>query len=353
MHIPELSDFVLKVNKLEKFTVQLWEIINKLQRKQRKMTQLNVGIVGTGIFARDRHLPSYQELSDNFKVVAVFNRHKAKALNFAEIADVPENKVYDNVVEILNDSNVDFIDALLPVQFNVDIVEKAVRAADSTPIPIGVAENWLYLPCVKTAKEQIKKIAPVLAFTHNSTGPFVADSKYLATTWRQKPEHIGGVLSDGGVHQLALVTSLLGELGSVSALTRQVREISGADDIVFATVQLKDTDVIGSFTYGSAFGATEKSTFLKVYGKNGTVTIDLSDKRNPVVKVKLGSSAEDEGDEQIFKVDNDESFGVNGEFLNFHEAVSKKDKSLYLGAESSFPSFSMCRCIFEVFCQER
>ncbi|CAI4702220.1 CPG_1a_G0043800.mRNA.1.CDS.1 [Saccharomyces cerevisiae] len=265
------------------------------------MTQLKVGIIGTGIFARDRHLPSYQELSDNFKV-------------------------------ILNDSDVDFIDALLPVQFNVDIVEKAVKAgkpvllekpiaanlkqakeivklADSTPIPIGVAENWLYLPCVKTAKEQIKKISPVIAFTHNSTGPFVTDNKYLATTWRQKPEHIGGIY----------------------LTVEQVREASGADDIVFATVQLKDADVIGSFTYGSAFGATEKSTFLKVYGKNGTVTIDLSDKRNPVVKVRLGGSAEDNSDEQILKIENDESFGVNSEFLNFHEAVSKKNKSLYLG----------------------
>lgn len=67
-----------------------------------------------------------------------------------------------------------------------------------------------------------------------------------------------------------------------------MRERSGADDIVFATVQLKNKEVIGSFTYGSAFGATEKSVFLKVYGKNGTVTVDLSDKKDPVVKVKLG-----------------------------------------------------------------
>lgn len=255
---------------------------------------------------------------------------KKLALNFAKIANVPEDKVYDNLDEILNDPHVDYIDALLPAQFNAGIVEKAVKVgkpvllekpiaanleqareivklAESTPLPVGVAENWLYLPCIEIAKEQIKKISPVVAFTHNSTGPFVTANKYLTTTWRQKPEHIGGFLSDGGVHQLALVISLLGEFKSVSALTRQVRERSGADDIVFATVQLKDADIIGSFTYGSAFGATEKSVFLKVYGKNGTVTIDLSDKKNPVVKVKLGGSAEDNGEEQIFKIDNDES----------------------------------------------
>lgn len=92
------------------------------------MSPLNVGIVGTGIFARDRHLPSYQEFPDKFKVIAAFNRHKAKALDFAKVADIPENKVYDNLDEILNDPHVDYIDALLPAQFNADIVEKAVKA---------------------------------------------------------------------------------------------------------------------------------------------------------------------------------------------------------------------------------
>lgn len=313
---------------------------------------LNIGVVGTGIFAKDRHLPSYQEMPENFKVVAAFNRTKAKAVEFAKIAGIPDEKVYDNIDEIMNDKDVDYVDALLPVQFNVDTIKRAIAAnkpillekpiaanmkqareivelAESTDLPIGIAENWLYLNCIEVAKKHLERIGPIVAFTHNSTGPFVSNNKYLATTWRQNPEHIGGFLSDGGVHQLALVTDLVGDFDSVSALTSQVRKESGTDDIAFATVKIKDSNIIGTFTYGSAFGATDKSVFLKIYGVNGSVVVDVSNKTEPVVKVKVGSFAETAGEEEVYKVEFDESFGVNPEFLNFHEAVAKKDKTLF------------------------
>ncbi|CCC68095.1 hypothetical protein NCAS_0B00110 [Naumovozyma castellii] len=327
---------------------------------------LNVGIVGTGIFARDRHLPSYKEMSDNFKVVAAFNRTKAKALDFAKVAGIPEDHVYDNLDEIMNDKEVSFIDALLPAQFNLSTVQKAISAGkpvllekpiaatmaqareivkitDASDIPVGIAENWTYLTCIDLAKKHLARIGPVVGFTHNSTGPFNSTNKYLSTSWRQHPEHIGGFLSDGGVHQLALVIALLGEFGSVSALTRQVRKESGTDDIVFSTVQMKDNDVVGTFTYGSAFGATSKSVFLKIYGKNGSVVVDLSNKQQPTVSVTVGDSAETAGKEEVYQVEKDESFGVNPEFLNFHEAVAKKDKTLFKSSPRS--AFHHLACV--------
>ncbi|EDO16214.1 hypothetical protein Kpol_1014p34 [Vanderwaltozyma polyspora DSM 70294] len=313
---------------------------------------VKVGVVGTGIFAKDRHLPSYQEMSNEFKVVAAYNRTKSKAEEFAKLANLPDNKVYDNLDEIMNDPDVDYVDALLPVQFNVDTVKKAIAAgkpiilekpiaanmkqarelvelSDSTELPIGIAENWLYLSCIELAKKHLPRIGDVVGFTHNSTGPFVTNNKYLATTWRQSPEHIGGFLSDGGVHQLALVTSLVGEFESVSALTQQVREQSGTDDIVFSTVKIRNSKTIGTFTYGSAFGATDKSVFLKMYGTKGSVVVELSDKANPVVKVRVGETAETAGAEEVYPVSQEDSFGVNDEFLNFREAVLKKDKKLF------------------------
>ena len=84
----------------------------------------------------------------------------------------------------------------------------------------------------------------------------------MATGWRLKPEHIGGFLSDGGVHQLALLTEVLGDVESVSGLTQQLKEQSGTDDVLFSTLKTAK-GAIGTFTYGSAFGATDKSTFSK------------------------------------------------------------------------------------------
>lgn len=314
---------------------------------------LNVGVVGTGIFAKDRHLPSFEAMSDNFKVVAAQNRTKAKALEFAKLANIPNDKVYDTVADIMNDSNVDYIDSLVPVQNNVDNVKLAIKynkpillekpiaanmeqarelvdLSESTNLPIGIAENWLFLNAIDETKKYLNDIGPIVAFTHNSTGPFFNNNKYLNTTWRQNPQHIGGFLSDGGVHQLAIVIAILGEFKSVSALTSQVREASGTDDIAFSTVRLQ-SGAIGTFTYGSAFGSTSKSVFLKIYGKNGSIIVDLSSKKEILVTVTIGSSGEDTPIVNTIRLPQDDSFGVNAEFLNFHEAVVKKDKKLFKG----------------------
>lgn len=330
------------------------------------MSPLNVGVVGTGIFARDGHLPVYKANPDKFKVVAAFSKTKSKALDFAKVAAFPEDKVYDNMDDLFNDKNVGCIDALLPAQFNVSVVQKAIAAgkpvqiekpiaanmkqarelvslADSTNLPISISENWSFLKCIDVAKKNLERIGPIVGFSHNSTGPFVTNNKYLNTTWRQNPEHIGGFLSDGGVHQLALVTALVGEFESVSALTSQVREESHADDIVFATIKIKDSKAIGSFSYGSAYGATEKWIYLKIYGINGSIMVELSDKAAPVVKVRVGNDAEHSGEEEVYKINQESSFGVLEEFMNFHEAVSKNDKNLLISTPRS--AFHHLACV--------
>lgn len=316
---------------------------------------LNVGIVGTGIFARHMHLPCYEDLSDNFKVVAANNRTKSKALDFAKLAGIPESKVYDDLDGILNDKDVSFIDAMLPVQFNLPTVKKAIAAkkpillekpiaanleqarelvklAEATDIPVGIAENWLFFSVIAVAEKHLARIGPVVAFIHNSTAPCSTSNRYHATNWRQHPEHIGGILSDGGVHQLGLLTSLVGEFDRVSALSRKVHDSAPSDELVFSTVTLRDSDVIGSFNYGTDFAATKPSIYVKIFGKSGTVVVDLSDKKQPVVRVRIGDTAEDAGDEEVYPVEYDRSYGVKAEFMNFHEAVVKKDKTLFKGS---------------------
>ena len=42
-------------------------------------------------------------------------------------ANIALDKVYDSLEEIFEDKDVEFVDALLPVQFNVDAVKLAVK----------------------------------------------------------------------------------------------------------------------------------------------------------------------------------------------------------------------------------
>ncbi|AET37762.1 uncharacterized protein Ecym_2002 [Eremothecium cymbalariae DBVPG len=315
---------------------------------------LNVGILGTGIFAKNRHLPSFQSYPDKFKVVAACNRTKKKAVEFAVTAGISEQKVYDDVEKLMQDPDVTFIDALLPVQFNLTAVEKAVAAgkpillekpiaanleqaraivaiSETTNVPIAIGENWLYLNSIDVVKSKLETIGEVVGFTYNSTGPFVKNNKYMETSWRQTPEHIGGFLSDGGVHQLALLTELLGEIESVAALTKQIRELSGADDTVFSTLKMR-SGAVGTFTYGSAFGATNKWIYVKIYGTKGSILLDISNKVEAKIRVQLGDSLEDSGSIEEFEVEEEGSFGVNAEFLNFYEAVVSGDKQVVKGS---------------------
>lgn len=309
---------------------------------------LNVGIVGTGIFASDAHLPAIQSL-DNLKPSAAYNRTKSKADAFAEKAGISNTNVYENVEDLLANPDIDFVDALLPVQNNVDIVRNAIKhnkpivfekpiaanmkqareiveLAESTDLPIGILEQWAFFSSISQLKEILPRIGNIISFTYKATGPWNANNKYLATSWRQNPEHIGGFLSDGGVHQLALLTEILGNVEFVSGHTRQVRKESGTDDILFSSFKLT-SGVIGTFTYGSAFGATDKTTSLVIYGDNGSITYDFSPSLpKPTITYQTGANAQEASQKTVIEVE--EVNAVKEEFKNFAAAVEAKDKSL-------------------------
>ncbi|EMG50199.1 hypothetical protein SBY92_003647 [Candida maltosa Xu316] len=311
--------------------------------------QINLAIVGTGIFATDNHLPTIQKIPE-LKPYAAYNRTKSKAETFATKAGIPEDKVYDSLEQVFKDDQIEFVDALLPVQFNVDAVKLAVennkpicfekpiaanlsqakeivKLSESTDLPIMILENWTYLKAIDILKNEVlPKIGKVVGFTYNATGPFNDSNKYLATGWRAKPEHIGGYLSDGGVHQLALLTEVLGEVESLSGFTEQLREQSGTDDSLFSSFKMK-SGAIGTFTYGSMFGATDKSTWFKIYALNGSVTYDWSPAlKKPTITYETGSTSSQASKKTVIEIDEVDT--LEEEFKNFRDAVAKKDKKL-------------------------
>lgn len=309
---------------------------------------LNVGIIGTGIFATDAHLPAIEAL-DETRPAAAFNRTRAKAEAFAEKANIPAELVFDTAEELLQSKHVDFVDALLPVQSNVEIIRKAiehnmpivvekpiaanmeqareiVEMARKTDLPIGILEQWAFRTAIKHIKTLLPKIGDVVSFTYLATGPWNDNNKYLATSWRQNPEHIGGFLSDGGVHQLALLTEILGPVEYVSGHTKQIRKESGADDILFLTFKMA-SGTIGTFTYGLAFGATDKATLLTIFATKGLLVYDFSPALpQPTITYRVGSSGQTAS--EPVNIDVGEVDAVQEEFRNFAHAVSTKNKKL-------------------------
>lgn len=313
-----------------------------------KTMSLNLAIVGTGIFATDKHLPTIANIKE-LTPSACYNRTKSKAETFAEKAGIKQENVFNSLEEVFESKLVDAVDALLPVQYNLDAVKLAVqhnkpiclekpiaanlqqareivKLSSGSSTPIAILEQWSFLTVIKTLKEEIlPKIGDIASFTYHSTGAWNDNNKYLATGWRQNPEHIGGFLSDGGVHQLALLTDVLGEVDTVSGFTKQLRKESGADDILYSTFKMK-SGVIGNFTYGSAFGAADKTLRFTIMGTKGSVIYDFSPSLpKPTLSYQVGESSQRTTEKEVIEVD--EIDNMKAEFVNFAEAVLSKEKS--------------------------
>lgn len=311
---------------------------------------MKVGLIGTGIFARDAHLPAINAV-DGLELAGLYNRTKSKAEKFAkDHAQLPVERVFNSAEELMQDKDIDVIDALVPVKLNPSLVEmaikynkpltiekpiaanldgarKVVELSKSTDLPILILENFVYHNSVAILKELLPKIGNVVTFMYQSTGPF-AQSKYHATSWRQKPEHVGGYLSDGGVHQLAVLTEVLGNVKSVSARATQLREVSGDIDTLNSLLNM-ESGAFGTFIYGSYMGATEKTVKFTIFGENGTLEYEHKiDSGSPVIRLSEGANAAEAKPVVTKSVPSDKVNGVVAEFANFAQAAQKKDKSL-------------------------
>ncbi|KAK9234488.1 hypothetical protein V1525DRAFT_412952 [Lipomyces kononenkoae] len=320
---------------------------------------LGVGLIGTGLFATQRHYPAIASIPTTVQFAACANRSIDKAKKFASLAGISDSKVYDSLASLLSDPQVDFIDALLPAQFTVQAVKDAISAgkpiaiekpiaatlaqakevvalARSTELPVAVLENFVFWNVIPEIKALLGQIGTVVYFSHYCTSPFNFNNQYLDTWWRKKPEHVGGFLSDGGVHQVALFTEVLGEIDTLSALTTQVREQSGDVDTLTATLKMK-SGVLGSFTYTSAV-SHPRINKLSINGTTGTIIYDFSDKAKATLT--LYTDADKVG--KIIPVPDNVQEGVPKEFENFAEAVIKKDKSLLkIPTEKAFHHFAV------------
>ncbi|KAI9310164.1 hypothetical protein BX666DRAFT_2010886 [Dichotomocladium elegans] len=277
-------------------TFSFWPSFPFIWYKDMSSDPIRVGIIGTGIFAY-RHLRAYRALGeDKFKIVACANRSRDKAEKFAKEAGISDSAIYTNPNDLIHDPNVEVIDALLPVQYNREIVEaaiqakkhiifekpiahnledarKIVQAARKAQTIVTVAENWSHHSLVQAVADYVRQggIGEMVNFTYDSARPFNPDSLYHTTKWRQVPQHPGGYLSDGGVHDMAHLIPILGAFDEVSAFITE-RKMGPVSVATLASVIKLANGAVGTanFTFASA---GVKAMRLEIHGTNGTIRL--------------------------------------------------------------------------------
>ncbi len=281
------------------------------------MNKIRLGIIGPGIIWERAHKPALKRLRDKFEIVA-FCATSEKSKNKIN-KEYPGMPFYKDYQVLIKESFIDAVIIMTPIPLNPIIAVAALDAGKDVFMEKPMATN------VKDGKELIKReketgkqvfvleqyvyrgltdemlkvissgrLGDVLMFDklyHDYIGYKEGVEDYGNTEWRIKPEYPLGMLLDGGIHEIAMLSRLFGKPRTVYAEGVKYREGYGDYDyesIVFGY----ENSLIGTFS--SSYYLDGDRNYLIVRGTKGLAFYDEGSKivveensgRRDVVKIK-------------------------------------------------------------------
>lgn len=211
------------------------------------MARIRLGLVGAGIFMQDAHVPSLLRLADRYEIVAVYSRSEGSATKLAQRLPQPV-RIFTDYAALLAEPAVEAVAIVLPIPVMPTYVAQALTAGkhviSEKPIATDLAtahrlldlyarcsglvwmvgENWRYESAFVQAAEMVRSgvIGRPITCHWAVFTPVTTQSKYYGSAWRESGEVRGGYLLDGGVHHVAGLRLIVGEIVQVSATMTQV-----------------------------------------------------------------------------------------------------------------------------------
>jgi predicted dehydrogenase len=297
--------------------------------------KIKLGIIGTGLAAKILHLPALQRLNHKFEITAVCNHTEKKAKEYSEL--IGGVKYYLDHKELLNDENVEAVDITLPIDLNYQVTIDSLKSGKhiflEKPLAASMAEarkmielqskyrqvmllaeNFRYRKVYNSVKDLLKKksIGKIYAAQWNVFYNVSAEKDYGATKWRQKHKYVGGFMLDAGVHNIAALRMLFGEVKSVSALTESINPKIGKPDTM--SVQMIFSSGI-KVIYNLFFTVKHHwENKLLIFGAKGTI-----EGNDDLISLKL-----DDNNPQI--IDASDFGGYDEELMDFYNAIVNRKK---------------------------
>ncbi len=305
-----------------------------LSTSQRK---IRLGIIGTGLAVKKLHWPALLKLPDRFIVAAFANRTRATAEEFAALAQLPMDGYTPDYHTLLRGDDVDAVLVCVPIPQLLSIARESLAAGKHVICekPPGVdlaearqflafvaqyprqkfmmTENFFYRDDLRLARSFVDKGAvgrPQLLLEKWVDQLVPTPGEYSSTPWRYKPEYRGGPLQDGGVHSIATIRLLGGDITSLYARTEWANKTMDAPSAMAMTFDLA-SGATGNCVWGFLGNPVlDETRDTRLYGSEGT----LISSRGQVRLIRADGSIEE------YRVEPTES-GHYNMFLNFHDAV--------------------------------
>ncbi len=262
------------------------------------MTKIALGVIGTGLAARELHGPVLREMKAQFEIVALCNPTPEKAQAFAaEMGIAPA--IHTDYRELLTRNDVEAVAIAVPIRLNGALAEAAlahgkhvflekpiaehvldaqhlVDTARRTKRLLLVGENYRYQEQFHTARRLVQegRIGAPKVYRLNDMHYTYPSGKYAQTAWRKKGEHHGGYLIDGGPHIVAGMRVMVGgEVTLVHGLTASFNpQLSGQQPDTLVLQLTFSNGMVGQIALGYA-AIDQEARHPKIYGSEGTLTL--------------------------------------------------------------------------------
>src|SRR5258708_29016971 len=91
------------------------------------MAPIRIALLGSGIFAREKHLPALIAPGSGFQIVGIYSRSKENAQSLAATVPYPVD-TFTEFPALLARDDVDAVDIILPIAVQPAAVETALKA---------------------------------------------------------------------------------------------------------------------------------------------------------------------------------------------------------------------------------
>lgn len=261
--------------------------------------RIKLGLLGVGAAVRKLHLPALSKLASEIEIAAIWSRSAERARSFA--AEIGAGRSYTDYRELLADKAIDAVLTAVPIELNAALAIEAIRAGNhvlaekpiaatlaearqvldacrSTEHVVAIAENFRYRGDVLEARRLIDDgvIGRVQCFQVTTVFDLLADVRriYIEQPWRQEARHAGGLVVDAGVHAVAGLREVLGEVDQVYArLMHHSAATAGPDGLVMQ-LELASGATGHYLACYTAMTDREKGFELCVYGDGGTLWLN-------------------------------------------------------------------------------
>jgi predicted dehydrogenase len=262
---------------------------------------IRLGIIGTGLAVRRLHWPALRQMPDRFTIAGFANRTRATAEAFAAMAGLGMDGYVADYQALLRRPDIELVLVCVPIAQllaitrdslaagkhvicekppGVDLAEARQFLALEAQYPgqrLMMTENFFYRDDLRLARARVEAGdigCPRLLVEHWVERMVPTPGEFSSTPWRyQNPAHRGGPLLDAGVHSVATMRLLAGDITRVSARTEWLNPTMQAPSALAMTFSLAN-QASGNCTWGFMGNPMpDEVRSTRLYGTEGTLIV--------------------------------------------------------------------------------